>query len=414
MRILLTILYLFAAIISNGQFLRVQRNGNMRAEPNTTSEILEKIHTGDSLILLQPSQTDAYYHVRGRVSGQEGWVYRTLVRKVEGDLIAPVISGTVVDIRILDVGAGLCALIKLPGDKYVIYDAGGDDGLQNGSRTFNQIKEYIPLHSTVELLVLSHTDADHINAAEQVIRDNTVKKVLWTGFEASMVGGQTTGAFKRLDSMLEARPATENVNLHESGSNIVPGTSFQIGAAEFTFLCGFGSPPPEWTGLSDAEKLNGVSIVMKLAFGGDTILFCGDAVGRHLDSSEDTVLATEHFLVNNAREHLSAQIIVAPHHGAANGSSKTFVGLVKPKSVIFSAGHKHRHPTTRTANLYLEHVALDSIYRTDRGDDEGDGEWPHGRCPGRRDPYNDDTIQVQLRSNGTYRIYYMMEEPPCH
>jgi len=29
----------------------------------------------------------------------------------------------------LDVGAGLYALIKLPSDKYVIYDVGGDDEL---------------------------------------------------------------------------------------------------------------------------------------------------------------------------------------------------------------------------------------------------------------------------------------------
>jgi len=83
MRILFTILYLFAAIISNAQFLRVQRNGNMRAEPNTDSEILEKIHTGDSLILLQPNQTNAYYHVRGGGSGQEGWYTAHLFEKLK-------------------------------------------------------------------------------------------------------------------------------------------------------------------------------------------------------------------------------------------------------------------------------------------------------------------------------------------
>ena len=283
MKLLLTILWLFIAQAAYAEYLVVQRNGNMRAEPSTDSEILEKIHTGDKLILLELDQTNAYYHVKGTQSGQEGWVYRTLVKKVEGDISDPPggVDNTVVDIRILDVGAGHSALIKLPGDKYVIYDAGGSDALQNGSRTFGQIKEYIPVGSTVELLVLSHTDADHINAAEQVVRDYNVRKVMWTGFEASMVGGTKTGSFKRLVAMLAARPTTINVNLNAADSSLVPGSGFNIGSAKFTFLCGFGKPDTTWTGLDKAEKLNGVSIVMKLEFAGNSILFTGDAVGRH-------------------------------------------------------------------------------------------------------------------------------------
>lgn len=413
MKIILGFICLCITYTANADFLIVQRNGNMRAEPSTESEILEKVHTGDTLILLELDQTDAYYHVRGRQSGQEGWVYRTLVRKVEGEIEAPPTSSTVVDIRILDVGAGLCVLIKLPGDKYVIYDAGSDAKL-NGNRTIEQIKEYIPAGTRIELMVLSHTDADHINGAGQVIRDYDVKKVLWTGYEASMAGGSTTAAYTRLITQLESHQGTENVNLHERDSIITPGNQFQIGATRFTFLCGFGSPHPDWTGLDKAEKLNGVSIVMKLEFGGKSVLFTGDAVGRHRDSQEDVLLATEHFLVNNAAQYLPSTVLIAPHHGAKNGSSTAFVDLVKPRSVIFAAGHQHRHPTSRTANLYLQYTVADSIYRTDRGDDEGGEEWSRGRRAGCSDKYNDDTIQIQLRSNGTYRVYYMTPDGPCN
>ncbi len=413
MKVLLSILWLFTAYNASADFLIVQRNGNMRAAPSTESEVLEKIHTGDSLILIDSFKTDSYWHVRGRASGQEGWVYQTLVRRVSGNLdeIAP--PGPVVDIRILDVGAGHCALIKLPQDKYVIYDAGSDK-LLNGNRTLGQIKEYIPAGSTIELLVLSHTDADHINAAEQVLRDYVVKKVLWTGFETGMIGGNTTGAFKRLRDMLVARPNTINVNLNAEDSTLVPGSSFQIGAAKFTFLCGFGKPHPDWTGLSTGEKLNGVSIVMKLSFAGNSVLFTGDAVGRHLTSPEDTVLATEDYLVQKAAAHLPSTILIAPHHGAKNGSSADFVNLVQPKVVIFPAGHEHRHPTKRTALLYLQTVPVDSIFRTDRGDDEGSAdEWAFGKKAGCHDDFNDDNIQIQLRGNGSYRVYYMTPNGAC-
>ena len=413
MRILLIFILSAISFTASADFLIVQRNGNMRADASTESEILERIHTGDTLILLEPDQINSYFHVRGRRSGQEGWVYRTLVRRVEGDVSEEASPGTVVDIRILDVGAGLCALIKLPGDKYIIYDAGSDAKL-NGNRTIEQIKEYIPQGTRIELLILSHTDADHINGAGQVIRDYDVKKVLWTGYEASMVGGTMTGAYKRVRDILIARPGTENINLNERDSVIIPGNHFQIGAARFTFLCGFGSPPPEWTGLDKAEKLNGVSIVMKLEFGGNSILFTGDAVGRHLNSPPDALIATEHFLVTNAAQYLPSTVLVAPHHGAKNGSSAAFVSLVKPRVVIFAAGHQHRHPTTRTAELYLQCTVADSIFRTDRGDDEGGEEWARGRRPGCSDKYNDDHIQGQLRSNGTYRVYYMTPDGPCN
>ena len=194
----------------------------------------------------------------------------------------------------------------------------------------------------------------------------------------------------------------------------MPGTHFQLGAARFTFLCGFGSPPADWTGLDDAEKLNGVSIVMKLEFGGNSVLFTGDAVGRHRDDPADALIATEHFLVNNAEEYLASTIVIAPHHGAKNGSSARFVELVDPHAVIFTAGHKHIHPSTRTANVYLQYVVADSIFRTDRGDDEGTGEWSRGRRANCKDKYNDDTIQVQLRSNGSYRVYYLTPDGACN
>lgn len=404
---------LLSSLTASADYLVVQRNGNMRALPSTASEILEKIHTGDTLVLLENTQTDAYYHVKGRQSGQEGWVYRTLVRKVSGDFEETAPPGPVVDIRVLDVGAGHCALIKLPGDKYVIFDAGSDK-LQNGNRTLTQINEYIPTGSAIELLVLSHTDADHINGAEQVVRDYQVKKVLWTGFEASMVGGTSTMAYNRLVNMLAQRPATENINLHERDSSIIPGTHFLIGDTRFTFLCGFGKPDTTWVGLDKAEKLNGVSIVMKVEFAGNSILFTGDAVGRHRDDEPGALLATEAFLVEHAADLLPSTIVVAPHHGAKNGSSAAFVQLVNPRTVIFPAGHEHRHPTKRTAEVYLQCTTAVNIFRTDRGDDEGPDEWNFGRRAGCRDRYNDDNIQVQLRGNGTYRVYYMTPDGTCN
>jgi beta-lactamase superfamily II metal-dependent hydrolase len=263
-------------------------------------------------------------------------------------------------------------------------------------------------------MVLSHTDADHISAAGQVIKNYRVKKVIWGGYEASMISGDPSGAYTRLVTALENSPSTENVNLHEQHEDITPGQHFNIGTATFTFLCGFGEPPAEWNPLDKAEKLNSVSIVMKLEYSHNSILFCGDAVGRHRDDPEDALIATEKYMIDNAAQYLPSTIIIAPHHGAKNGSSTAFVDAVKPKKVIFSAGHKFHHPETRTANLYLRYVTTDDIYRTDRGDDEDGTEWNYTRINGCIDKYNDDNIQIQLRSNHTYRVFYLNPDGPCN
>lgn len=414
MKLLLIILLLVRSFPVHADYLLVQRTGNLRAAPSGESEILEKVTLGDTLVLLDEEQTNGYYHVGTLASRQDGWIYRTLVRRVQGDLDVPenFSTGTVVEVRVLDVGAGLCNLIKLAGDKYVIYDAGGDL-TASGERTVRQIHEYIPIGSRVELLVLSHTDADHIIAASQVLRDYRVKKVLWGGYDRSMTSGSSTQTYRRFLDMLEEHPQTEQVNLNARDSTIRPGTRFTIGAAHFIFLCGFGVPPHDWDLDNEGEKLNSVSIVMKLEFGGNSILFTGDAVGRHLTSTEDALIATEKFLVEQAAAFLPSTVLIAPHHGAKNGSSRAFVNRVQPHSVIFSAGHKHKHPTARTANIYLQTVPPARIFRTDRGDDEGGEEWKATRIAHCTDKYGDDTIQIQLRANGTYRVFYIEQQNFC-
>lgn len=418
------ILFFFLLVISiqaQADYLLVTKISNLRKRPNETSEILEKLRTADTLALRSPGLTSGFYKVKSVASGQEGYIYKEQVQKVNADLPEQTDSAFnswvdnpgVVDIRVVDVGQGLCTLIKLPGNKYMIYDAGADNS-PSAKRTMPQIAEYIKPGTAIELMVLSHTDADHILAAGDIIRKYKVKKVLWVGFEKSMVKNEPpTAAFRRLAAALSDFPGTTNINLHARDSILAPDKSQVISGVTLNFLCGFGKPLAEWGTLSDSEKLNSVSIVMKLTYAGNSVLFCGDAVGRGLNDPESSLKATEKFLVDRASNYLASTVLIAPHHGARNASSVAFVDLVKPKAVIFSAGNEHEHPTKRTAGVYLRDGRV-KIYRTDLGDDEGDTEWDEGRITGQPEPYtdkyNDDNIQIQLRSNRTWRVFYTDHE----
>jgi competence protein ComEC len=303
-------------------------------------------------------------------------------------------------VRVIDVGAGLCCVVKTPDDHYMIYDAGV------GSGTIKRIEKLIKTN-VIDLLVLSHNDSDHIGSVSNICKSFTVKTALHTGMY------RATDAFANAKKSILKEVQTENCrNLDLGKTNISPGRTFQVGSVPVTFVCGFNKPLKSW-GLKNAgEKNNAVSIVMRLEYAGKSILFCGDAVGRHKDDpDENACIATEKFIVDRTNAlPVRSDIIIAPHHGADNGSSKAFVQAVSPTYVIFSAGSKHHHPTDAAARRYLTNgVALTNFFRTDLGDDEdgtGDEEWDQGRIPGHNDESGDDNIDILVTSNGEITIQY--------
>jgi len=426
-KVILILFVLQWATVSYADYLVTTRKTSVKADASSASAPLVQVDAETTLLLLDDGkQRNGYYHVSGDAFEGEGWIYRTFVRRYQGvpetvtTEVTTMATSEDVAVRIVDVGGGQCNLIKLPGNKYVIYDAG--HWTASGRKTLAQVQDYIPKGSSIELMVLSHTDGDHIGAAENILRNYKVKKLLWTGFERSMISSQKpTDAYTRLVNVLKDPPyAIENINLHERDSTIIPGTKLRFGPATLTFLSGFGEPMPDWPMKSDAERLNAVSIIMKLEYNGRSVLFCGDAVGRHIGDAKDALIATEKFVVDNAANLLKSTVVIAPHHGADNGSSTAFIKKVQPKVVVFSSGHIHNHPTKSAAERYLAYgVDINNIFRTDRGDDERNEdedyyEWDHLQIEGCKDEAGDDDIDIVLFKNGGMpNVSYVWVNEPC-
>jgi beta-lactamase superfamily II metal-dependent hydrolase len=108
---------------------------------------------------------------------------------------------------------------------------------------------------------------------------------MWTGLEMRLIdpAKSRSAPYARLiDALAHSKnPAIIKENLLAENRNIVPGTTLNVGAVKFIFLFGFGKPLEDWDELDPAEKMNGVSIVMKMEYDNKSVLFSGDAVGRH-------------------------------------------------------------------------------------------------------------------------------------
>jgi beta-lactamase superfamily II metal-dependent hydrolase len=413
----------FLWLTSLGNYVEVTRSANVYSESNSGSTKLFKAEVGQEYELVSSERVNGYFNIKIPNSELTGWIYRSLVRHHEQDLPSNLSMNELptegeLKVSVIDVGAGLCTVIEMPNGQYVIYDAGHYRG--SGRIAYNQILEVLPSNVPISMMILSHTDGDHIGAASYLLENHLVNHLLWTGYEKSMISSSApTKTYGRLETALNSISYEMiNENLNDRDSMVVPGTEIQFGAATMTLICGFGSPLDSWGRLTNSEQLNAVSIVVKVEYGGTSVLITGDAVGRHLDDPPGSLIATEHYMINEAGEYIDSDIILAPHHGADNGSSEAFIEAVSPEVVIFPAGSHHDHPRESTALRYLEHVDINNIYRTDRGDDEGghsgdSKDWKHESIEGCTDSYRDDDIEIVIRANGEYSVNYLRPNPEC-
>ena len=304
-------------------------------------------------------------------------------------------------VRVVDVGAGLCCVVVTPDQHHMDYDAGNYK--DQGSTAIAAIRELVPAGATIDLLVLSHRDADHLAAAPAICDEYKVQRVIRDG----LVG--TTQTWKKMKKAIRdevQNDGCEDLNL--KSVDLAIGTQFTIGqSATATFVSGFSDLPDDWPELSDSEDVNARSIIVRLEFGGHSILFCGDAVGRHIGDSGNVCIAEERFMVDNAATvPIDSDVIIAPHHGADNGSSRPFIQTVSPEYVIFSAGSHFEHPRAAAAERYVSlGVDINKMFRTDRGDNEGGAEW--ASVPGAaKDGAGDDDVEIRIPAGGTIDVRY--------
>ncbi len=295
-----------------------------------------------------------------------------------------------VHIRVLDVGPGLACVVSMPGGHFMVYDTGH---WNTDNAVLDAVKEMIPEGSAIELLVQSHSDSDHLGATDEICDAYQVKRILRTGMP------RTTATWADADHAIRLEKDNDDaIDINLGYFEYPPGATYRFGDSFVSMVFGLGEVPEEWKSeLSPSEERNAVSIVIRLLYDGKSVLFCGDTVGRHIGDPDDACIAAEKAMVeNSAVIPIDSDVIIAPHHGADNGSSTEFIEAVSPDYVIFSAGHEHEHPRDAAAQRYLDlGVSIDNMFRTDRGDNEGNDEWTHGNSS-EADSAGDDDVDILL------------------
>jgi competence protein ComEC len=198
---------------------------------------------------------------------------------------------------LLDVGQGLSAVIQTA-HHVLVFDAG-----PKLSSNYDMGESVVApfLHSIgakkIDMLVVSHGDNDHVGGASALFQDFLV---------------------------LTARTSDPKKLLPLPSQYCLRGETWEWDKVTFTFL---------YPALDRLDLDNNSSCVLRIT----------DEKQKHILLTGDIEKMAEKFLLQVDPKNLSADILVAPHHGSKTSAIMEFIHAVNPQYVLFPVGYRNRY-----------------------------------------------------------------------
>jgi hypothetical protein len=147
-----------------------------------------------------------------------------------------------------------------------------------------------------------------------------------------------------------------------------------------SFLYAETGQRPELGRAGTGTRINNSSIVFRIQYGTQSMLFVGDLEGKERGDPPSEVKYGERLLLDSVDSTaLRSTVLKVAHHGSETSSTTRFIEAVDPHYVVVSSGRRDfdRTPNFRflpdrsTLQRYCDHADSIRIYRTDQ-DDEGE------------------------------------------
>lgn len=232
-------------------------------------------------------------------------------------------ASDLLEVHFLDVGQGDATFIETPDGVQVLVDGGRDNSVLR-----QLAKEMGFFDRSIDLVVATHPDSDHIGGLIEVLKRYEVKTILLTENESDSPAATAFADIveKERAEVLYARR----------------GQTYDLGdGVEFEVL---------WPEINPSTlESNASSIILRLEHGQNSFLFTGDAPKR-----------IEEYLVLTEGENLETDVLKVGHHGSRTSTSELFLAEVAPEYAVISAskdnsyGHPHTEVTDALFNAKVE------------------------------------------------------------
>ncbi|OGP23429.1 MAG: DNA internalization-related competence protein ComEC/Rec2 [Deltaproteobacteria bacterium GWB2_55_19] len=228
----------------------------------------------------------------------------------------------------ISVGQGESTLIEFPDNRRMLIDGGGGfkSEFDAGERIVGPFLWSRKIGS-IDYMVASHAQLDHIGGLKFIVDNFGVKEFWWNG----------VGDLKGLGDSLTERGVL--IRVVGKGRELPVDDVGGVRVEALHPLKDYGF------------NTNNMSLVLRLTYGRDGILFTGD-IGEEGEGAL-------------AGEDIKATVLKAPHHGSKGSSKLKFIQKVGPSVVVVSAGRNNRFgfPNKETLETYSSVKAR--VFRTD-------------------------------------------------
>ncbi|HEU65351.1 MAG TPA: MBL fold metallo-hydrolase [Chloroflexi bacterium] len=237
-------------------------------------------------------------------------------------------------ISFLDVGQGDAILIQTPNGQNILIDGGPD------SQKINlELSKKLPFWDrTIDLVVCTQPQADHVTGLIEVLHRYKVKQVLDPGVPYD------SAIYQEWLRLIEGEGI--EYNIARVGQEIDLGDGIKIEIL---------NPPAEFfQGTSCDIDNNG--IVLKLTWNKVSFLFTAD------------IRTEAEFELIGQRANLRSTVLKVSHHGSRTSTTLQFLAAVDPEVAVISAGaaNPFGHPSPEVVERLIDRLGEDNVHRTDQ------------------------------------------------
>ncbi|HLF04948.1 MAG TPA: ComEC/Rec2 family competence protein [Dehalococcoidia bacterium] len=237
-----------------------------------------------------------------------------------------------------DVGQGDSTLVVTPGGRQVLVDGG--PASESATRALSG--PLSPWDRSLDLVVLTHLDADHAQGLLEVLERQDVGVVLVGGEDPdSSLFPQWRAVLSRRETPTVPVSAGYRVTLEEGLYGV--------------YLEVLNPPAQPFQGTGSDRNNNGV--VLRLVYGDTSFLLAADIEA-----------AAEGRLARFNPQGLASQVLKVAHHGSQTSTTDPFLRAVDPALAVISVGESNRygHPHPQVVSRLQSQVGEARLVRTDR------------------------------------------------
>ena len=223
----------------------------------------------------------------------------------------------ILTVSFLDIGQGDSIYIEAPSGRQVLIDGGSD------SSVIRRLSQVMPFWDrSIDVVVGTHPDADHIGGLVDVLPRYSVGMVVQSSVQGSTATWKT---FER--------------EISEEGAQVViakRGQIIDLGEGAYLEVLFPDRDVPK-------VETNTGCVVTRLVYGATSFLLpC------------DTTQAVEKYIVGLDGAALKSNVLKAAHHGSKTSSAPLFVGFTQPEYGVISRGcnNSYGHPNQETLDTF--------------------------------------------------------------